>query len=466
MEGKTFSQAKFLVAEAVVGLCTGLFLIFLMSRIRGQVFLGQYVVFTTWTVVFQAFANLGTADLILRETGKRPEESGRLVGTGLQICLVSSFAAMAVMFGAIDLFGYPVEVQSALVAACLTLLPLAANNLLKSGFIAHKKLNVYFLVAVLEILTTFALNGYFILNEFGIIYIVKTVLIVKSVSCLAYLYLLNRTAIKIEWQVRSELLRELRGPLASFSMIGLSALAFWRVDILMLSKMTTIGITGIYVTASKFLEVYSFLPTAVAQTLFPQISRQWKEGKLEASGLEQIAQKLFYLVVPMSFCTFLFADPLILAVFGGEFSASVPALKVFMVIYLILVSDMLMSILYEAAGFQKNHMFISFVNIASNIAFNLILIPKYLLFGAALATLFSISISWILHQWLVSKNVFRLSWGRILTRPLALGLAFAAPVVLIGDRLHFMVLGFCYVAGYALVYFLFLNKKNKAPQKA
>lgn len=451
MTDKTFSQAKYLGVEAAVGLLTSILLIALMSQMRGEVFLGQYVVLTTWIAISQSFANLGTSDLILREIGKQPEQGGHLFGAGLVICGTSSVLTTGIMCAVVHALHYPLDMHTALLIGSLLLLPMAASTLAKSAYIARHKVSTYVSIVVIEYLVLFFLNSYFVMYNYGIVTLMTTMLFAKVVSSAGLLYVLNTTVFKVQWGLHTELIRCLLGPLGAFSMVGLSAKIFWRVDILMLSKMTTLGATGLYTSAAKFLEIYAMLPSMVAQTMFPDLARQYAMKQLDRNNLETAFQSLCYLVVPLSIGTFVFAKPILLILFGERFASAAPALQLFMLTFIILTIDMLMSITYEAAGYQRNQMYIALGNILINIVLNAFLIPIMSFFGACLATFCSLSVSACVHQYLLARSVFRLRWGRILATPLALGCAAVLPVLLFRDQLHVSILGVAYVVLYGLL---------------
>jgi O-antigen/teichoic acid export membrane protein len=449
---KPLAQAKFLVFEGVVALFSGLVMILLISRVRGGEFLGQYVVVATWLALFQPLANLGIPDLILRETGRHPDESGIFVSCGLLLSGISSSLAAIIMLVVVRLLHYAPEVESALELSCLTLLPVAIVALIKSGFIAHNQLRIYLLISLPEMLVILLFNTHFVVNNYQIGSLVKTILFTRTTSSLALLYVLNRAVIPIDRRFHPRVLRALLAPLFSFSMSSIAVLAFWRIDIIMLSKMTTISTAGIYATASKCLEVVSILPASFSQSIFPHLARQFAVTSVDRRDLERAIRNLFYLVVPISMASFLFAEPIIRTIFGPTFTPAVPALRIFMVTFLILASDMVMAIICQAAGYQRIHVYFSLINITINILLNFALIPIASIVGASLATVISISVSAILHYRFVSKNVIPLNWGAIMMRPLATGIVLAMPVVLLKEKVHFVLLGIAYVVAYGLVF--------------
>ena len=467
MTAKPLAQAKFLVFEGIIGLLSGLLMILLISRVRGEGFLGQYVVFSTWTALFQPLATLGIPDLILRETGKHPDDGGVFMNCGLLLSGISSSLAAIIMFVVVRLLHYPAEVETALELASLTLVPAAIAALSKSGFVARSQLRIYLLISLPEMLIILLFNTHFIVNDHQISSLVKTILFTRTASSLLLLYVLNRAVIPIDRRLHPHVLRGLFRPLFSFSMSSLSVFAFWRIDIIMLSKMTSISTAGIYVTASKFLEVLSVFPASFSQTMFPHLSRQFAVGAADRLDLERAIRNLFQLVVPISVAAFLFAGPIIRTIFGARFTPAVPVLRICMVTLIILASDMVMASICQAAGYQRAHVYVSLINITINILLNFILIPIASIVGAGLATLISISVSAILHYRFVSRNVIVLNWGAILLKPLVTGLVLALPVVLLEEKVHFVLLGIAYAVAYGLVFVLYASaEKTHRPERS
>lgn len=453
MNGRPRHQALFLGLEAVVGVGSVALLIILMSQLRGTEFLGQYVIVTTWVALFRMLSAFGAPFLLLRELGKHPDRQGRILAAGLLICLSTSILAALLMTAVVPVFHYSQELQAALLFAATIQVPLTIGSVCKSAYIARRRAEKYVGIKIIETFSVLAFSSYFVVGGHGVIYLVGTLLCANVLSAALLLLGLHRLVRPIEWRILRDDIRGLVGPLLSFSAIDVSAKLFWRADIVMLSKMTTVGITGLYMPSAKVLEVFAMVPTIFSQILFPAFARDIAKGTLRKEDVESSVGKLFYLVTPMGIGTFLFAEPLITMLFGEPFREATPALRIFMVTYMLLVSDMVMSILYEAAGYQRNQMYIAGGTVVLNVLLNLALIPPLSFLGAALATLISTAVSWIIHWHVVSRSVISLRWARILARPIALGLISACPAVLLWDQMPFSLVALSYVLLYtALVY--------------
>lgn len=440
MTRKRFPQEIVLGIEALVGVGHFLFLLALMSRLQGQEYVGAFVVVSTWSAVFSILATAGMPLLIMREMAKRPESRHELIAAGLAVCMATSLVSAGLMVLVTGSMGYDSGLGLGLVLGSALLVPRTFTMLARATCIALARAERFVWVKVVEYLLVIGAGSYVIIHDLGIGLLFLTILISSCAAALVFVIDLKRTLIPAPWSLSWDNIRQLVGPAFSFAMIDASVMLFWRVDVLMLSKMTTLGMTGLYAAATRFLQIFVMAPAIFSQTHLPRVARDIKNGTFDPSDLETRVRILFLLVTPAAFGIFLFAEPSLWLLFGESFVDAKPALQILMVTFVLLAMDMVMSTVYEAAGYQRNQMWIAFVGIVFNIALNVLLIPRYGFVGAAAATMISVSASCCVHWWLLARQVVLLNWLRILASPFALAGLAISPAVIFWGNFHVLAL--------------------------
>ncbi len=177
-------------------------------------------------------------------------------------------------------------------------------------------------------------------------------------------------------------------------------------DKLMLGVMTTPEDVGIYHTAFKLSMFAAVALMSINSIAAPKFAEMF--GKDDMEGLKKVVQQstkmIFWTSVPLATIFFIFPE-FFLGLFGEEFK-----IGVFAFIFLScgrLISSFSGSVgnILQMTGNQNIYAKILLFGAILNVALNLILIPKYGINGAAIASMFSL-IVWNLSMVLVVKKKF------------------------------------------------------------
>lgn len=173
---------------------------------------------------------------------------------------------------------------------------------------------------------------------------------------------------------------------SKFMMIAnICYLIYSNLDVLMLTAMHSTTLAGIYGSAFKIAAIIQIITTSLATVMLPRAAMMISKQQL-TRFLKQSALALVGFVALLAQGLW-FARTVILAVAGPDYEASIP---VFKVLYLDnLVTLLLVPVLLLIFTINKPwiYAFVSLIELVLNIVGNLIFIPRYGAFGAALVTL-------------------------------------------------------------------------------
>jgi O-antigen/teichoic acid export membrane protein len=180
---------------------------------------------------------------------------------------------------------------------------------------------------------------------------------------------------------------------SSIPLMGVNVLQFlitW-VDVLMIGYFLLPYDVGIYRSAAQVTLILTFIRIAFNAILAPLVADLYY--KKDMAGLDHIfkitTKWVFYLTIPL-FIILLFSGVEILTLFGEEFTTGVNVLIVLAFARLIQNLTGGLGFALIMSGREKLEFINTFLISGSNIIFNLILIPRYGIIGAAIATGFSI----------------------------------------------------------------------------
>ena len=166
---------------------------------------------------------------------------------------------------------------------------------------------------------------------------------------------------------------------------------YYRIDILMLSKMEGNFAVGLYSAAYRMVDPILFLPSALASTLIPLMSKEYVNNLFKFKQLYSSGSKyILLLMFPITITLFLFSEHIIHLIYTEDYF---PAVITFKILSLTLVFNSVNSIqnsVLIASDKQKINMMSVGICCVLNVILNLVLIPVYSYNGAAIATLISV----------------------------------------------------------------------------
>ncbi len=177
----------------------------------------------------------------------------------------------------------------------------------------------------------------------------------------------------------------------------------YRIDILLLEKLSTISQVGIYSLGVHIAEQLWMVPFAISVVLFSRTANLTDQSKIVKSSIT-LARQSFILVLILSVLIIILAPYLVPLVFGDDFVQSARILTyilpgvVIMVIYRVLSGHL------EGIGKPQYAIYAFAPALFINIILNYVLIPKYGAIGAAIASNISYVIGTLVY-WIIFSRI-------------------------------------------------------------
>lgn len=165
---------------------------------------------------------------------------------------------------------------------------------------------------------------------------------------------------------------------------------YLKSDQIMIGEMLNNYELGIYSVAVKLAEVWYFVPSAIATAVMPHLT---KLKSTNESAFENCLQKYMSIFVGFGYfigiVTSIFSKPIILLLYGREYSAAAPILCVYIWAGIFINMSILRGQYYVIMEITEYSMWTNLIGAISNIILNLVLIPILGGIGAAIATCIS-----------------------------------------------------------------------------
>jgi O-antigen/teichoic acid export membrane protein len=200
-----------------------------------------------------------------------------------------------------------------------------------------------------------------------------------------------------------------------------------KIDQVMLGEMVGDSAVGIYATAVKISELWYFIPSAIAGSVFPKIVSSRENASEEVyrermqAFYDAVALLSYLVIIPVT----LSAEPLIKLIFGAEYAESASILQVHIWAFLFVALGTAQGKWLVTENFTKFSMLTAILGAFFNVSLNAFVIPTYAGLGAAWATLLAQAIANYFSLFLLRTlwpTVFQLS--KALMVPLRIRSAF------------------------------------------
>lgn len=170
---------------------------------------------------------------------------------------------------------------------------------------------------------------------------------------------------------------------------SLIAVIYFKIDIIFLRYYAELTDVGYYASASRVSEMLYAAPVAICTVFFPVILKEINKNQLIFQSRNIFYSLIFFVCFTFSFLIYFNSEFIVEKLYGNQYLPAVEILQIHG--FSILLIGFLISGNKEliAKGMYSLVYFKDVFGLISNIVLNIILIPKYAGFGAAISTLIS-----------------------------------------------------------------------------
>lgn len=391
LKGIAKNSSILFVQQALTTFFSFVLMLFL-PRYLGPAEFGRVHLAIAITAIFGVLVNYGSSYLVAKDVARTPALAPQFLIDTLAIRLVLAIVSVAGIMVFANLMEYSRETLNILWAFSLVLVLSAGTASLSACYqgLEVLKYSSYGIIAERVLITTVGivalLSGgkglaYGIVAFFGVLLnlLVLTAFAKNSFSSIP----------KVNWRAAFGQLR-IGFPYFLFTVFST---IYYRIDSIMLSKMSSVEVVGKYGAAYRLFESLNF-PYLLTIALYPVLARLWKEetavhGRATQKSLEYI----ILLGLPFSFGAVWFARDAISLFYGlSGYGQSIVLFQILAAGLPLLYVDMIIGTTLMASDRQNQLVVVSLAAIPLNIILNLFMIPYFEsvsangAIGAALAT--------------------------------------------------------------------------------
>jgi O-antigen/teichoic acid export membrane protein len=433
--GVVANSAWLMLAQGIVALIAGVVSIYAIRTFTTSDW-GHYSTALALVALFTIFSGSGLAPLALREMTAAPGRQGEILGTTLQALAWTFVPAVIALIATAAILGYPRDVFVLVLVLSPSLFLDPALNNLGAAFNARSRLFYVALFQVAQAVVYGVVAVVVIAGSFGVTGLAVATVAASSAAAIFALVLL-RTRLRLHLRVRQAATNVWAFMRAAVPIAGINlvAVVYARIDILMLSVLSTSSKVAFYTVPYGLVRLSWLLPSVISAAFFPMLSRSLESDRAEARYLFFLVVRVFFfLSVPISLVLALSSPSLLPFVFGDPYSHSVAVLQIMAWTSVLGFQNYVLWYALLAARKERAVLVIQIAGLLVNVAINAFAIPLYGSSGAATALLISDLVVVAGQVVLVHRGLFAIPFTELLAKPGIAGIVVVPIAALIATR--------------------------------
>lgn len=376
----------------------------IIARYLGVSDFGILAFAISFTSLFSIMMDLGINTYITRDIVRNPELTSKYLGNILPLKLILSAISFFIILIILNILGYgylKIEVTMIFVIEAIFI---SMNGILNGVLQAHNKMEHQAIgLYINSILLLVCILGTIHFN-LGLIGIASSYLI-AYITVTIYLYLRNRKIVKPRFEINIELSKKILKASIPFGFTGFFYTIYYSIDTTMISMMIGNSASGLYNASYKFLAILTTFYAIYQVVIFPVMSKLYTDNEnLLKISFEKSIKYLLILVVPCVIGIFLYSSDIITLIYKPNYLEAGNILKVLIWTSIFLFINGAAGLTLNASNKERSVTKIYGTAAIFNVCLNLILIPFYSYYGAAIATILSEILISLLMIHIISKS--------------------------------------------------------------
>lgn len=278
------------------------------------------------------------------------------------------------------------------------------KSLLVVSFQAHEEMKYQAIMYIISNVLTFIFIMAVIFGDFGLFGLSLAYVLGNFIGLVYVLWVLKKKFVFPRFSSDFKLYKIMLLGGLPFALNAIFSAIYFSIDVVMLTQMTNTYYVGLYNSAYKLVDIFGVFYAVYTATIFPVMSKLFKDDKNVMSlGLTKTIKYLSAITIPLSVATLIYATDMIVFCFGSKFSeaGSVLTMLVWSVCFLFMNGATVTAL--NASNKERSVTVMYILTSMFNVIFNLVLIPKYNVYGAAFTTILSDIFLLILSVYMLNK---------------------------------------------------------------
>lgn len=432
---KVAKNSSWIVFQNIFTMILGVVVTGVIARYFGTEKYGIFNYILSITSLFSGIASIGIYHIATKDLTQRPEDEGKILGTSFTIRLIAAILLIIAAETTVCIMTHNdstsmvigILLSLMMLFSCSEVIDYYATANLKVKYLAVSKCISYIIFAILKILIVVLKLD---IRYYTATYLIEGIIYAIFLS-ISYKLIHKNIGKTCKWSFDKDYAKKLLSNCWYFALSSIMVTIYMRIDQVMLGKMIEDkSQVGIYSAAVRIAEMWAFVPNSIISSFKPVIMKYKGENnnKEYVKNLQRLYDISSLVSILFAIGITIFARLIIMILYGKAFleASKILYILIWGIWFGILGNVHYVWLICENKG--KYSLFYSATGSISNIIFNAILIPKYGMYGAAIATLISQFIANI-----VSFGIFKET--RVLSKFAIKAILFIEPLKFLKNRI-------------------------------
>lgn len=392
-------------AEQMLRMVAGLLVGIWVARYLGPAQFGLFSYAVAFVALFSSIAKLGLDSIVVRELVREPNLRDAYLGTAFWLKSVGA----VLMLGMI---GIVAQVTISDATTQLYIFIIASGAIFQAfevvGFYFQSKVLSKFvsICGVTQLIVTSLIKLYLMFVQADLFWFVLCSLVDQATLALALYWAYRYQKVGgfyrcFDRTIAKQLLRD------SWPLIlsGLVVMIYMRIDQVMIKEILGEKEVGIYTAAVKLSEAWYFVPMMITNSLFPAILNAKKVSEEQyLSRLQRLLTFLVWTSIAVALITTLLSNWLVVFLYGQAYQEAGQVLMIHAWSGVFVALGVASSAWLNSENLQHYSFYRTALGAVVNVLLNFVLIPKYGIIGAAVATVIAQSMAALFFDLLTAKT--------------------------------------------------------------
>ena len=381
-------NSAWMITETIIQMIISLIINKIVSKYLGVSNYGIINYGISFLNFFNAICTLGLGTIAIKYLVNEKDKQGEIVGTCIGMRLISSFVSILLISSLVFILK---KGNSIIIIVSI----IQSFSLLADTFNTINWWNQYKLQSKLSVMASFI--AYIVTAVFKVVLVCtkKSVIwfafsnVIQSLIIAIVLYIIYKKQKSPKFSFSFERGKILLKESYHFIISGLMVAIYAQTDKIMLGSMIDdMSAVGLYSVSVTIMQLWAFLPMAIIDSFKPALLEMRKNSKERYMvKLKQLYSIIIWLSLAYTAFVFLFGKYIVLILYNKDYLGCLTSLR--LVIFGVLFSfvGVVREFWLVCEGKQKYAKYFALFGAIGNVILNFLLIPKYGINGAAIATL-------------------------------------------------------------------------------
>lgn len=389
-----FANTSWLMGHRILSMIVALFVGVYVARYLGPERFGLLSFARSFVGLFTALATLGLDGIMVRELVKTPERRDELLGTAFWLKAGGAILMWVGIAAAIPFTNNDIHTNILIIIIAFGVI-FQAFNVIDFNFQAEVKSKYVVYSHIVQLVVSSVAKLIFVWISAPLIWFACIFLLDAAVHAvgMTIVYLKNTGKVWY-WKWCGATAKELLRDSWPLILSGMVISIYMKIDQVMIKEMLGAEQVGHYAAAVRLSEAWYFVPMAITSSVFPAIINAKKQSEaLYYQRLQKLYDLMVWLAVVIAIPTTFLAPWVIKVLYGEAFLPATGVLSIHIWAGAFVFLGVANGRWIVAENVQQIATIRSTAGAMVNVALNIVLIPRYGINGAAIATFFSVFVA-------------------------------------------------------------------------